>query len=139
MNDSSSIENGVSRDLTLDQQISPPVSEKPRRSKLLVLGGWMTLAAGILALVNGLRAIIAESPIALGPEASFTKYTACGIMVILFGIVAVAGGICALRGRNFTLALAGAVFGILGGGLFGFYLGFGALVVFGLSNEDLSS
>jgi len=139
MNDSSSAENGVSGDLTIGPQISPPVSEGSERSKLLVLGGWMTLAAGILALVNGLRAIIADNPIALGPEASFTRYMACGIMVILFGIVAVAGGICALRGRNFTLALAGAVFGILGGGLFGFYLGFGALVVFGLSNEDLSS
>ncbi len=139
MNDSSRTKNGVSGDPSLAQQISPPVPETPRRSTHLLLGGGMTLAAGILALINGLRAIVSNSPIALGPEASFTKYTACGIMVILFGIVAVAGGICALRGRNFTLALAGAVFGILGGGLFGFFLGFGALVVFGLSNEDLSS
>ena len=99
----------------------------------------MTLAAGISALINGLRAIISNSPIALGPEASFTRYTACGIMVLLFGIVAVAGGISAIRGRNLSLALAGAFFGILGGGLLGFWRGLGALVVFALFNEDLTS
>lgn len=99
----------------------------------------MTLLAGILALINGMRGLFPDSFIALGLDSSFTRYTFCGVLVVFFGIVATAGGISAMRGKNFTLALVGAVMGMLGSGLLGFFLGLGALVVFALSSEDLSS
>jgi hypothetical protein len=105
----------------------------------MLLGGGMTLLAGFLAIINGLGALFTDSFLALGPESSFTRYTFCGMLVIFFGIVATAGGISAMRGKNFTLALVGAIMGMLGSGLLGFFLGLGALVVFALSSEDLSS
>lgn len=59
--------------------------------------------------------------------------------MVIFGIIAVAGGISGIKKKNFALALAGAVMGMMGGGLYGFYLGLGALVIFALSNQDLTS
>lgn len=114
-------------------------SPEPERDTYMLLGGGMTLLAGILAIINGLSGLFTDSHLALGPDSSFTRYTFCGMLVAFFGIVATAGGISAMRGKNFTLALVGAVMGMLGSGLLGFFLGLGALVVFALSSEDLSS
>lgn len=113
----------------------PPRS---RRSTHLLLGGVLTLTAGIMSLVNGAQGLLEDGSVALGPISNYTRYTFCGILVIMFGLVAIAGGISAIKGKNFTLALAGAALGMMGGGLFGFYLGLGALIVYALSNEDLS-
>ena len=96
----------------------------------------MTISAGILAMVNGLRGIFGESSIALGPDAGFSRSDVCGIMVLIFGIVAIAGGISALRCRYLSLSLAGAVLGMMGSGLIGFCLGLGALVMFAFSDQD---
>jgi len=72
-------------------------------------------------------------------DSSFTRYTFCGILVVIFGIIAVAGGISGIKRKNFALAVAGSVMGMIGGGLYGFCLGLGALIIFGLSNQDLTS
>jgi hypothetical protein len=105
----------------------------------MLLGGGMTLLAGILAIVNGLTGLFTDSYLALGPDSSFTRYTFCGILVVIFGIIAVAGGISGIKRKNFALAVAGSVMGMIGGGLYGFCLGLGALIIFGLSNQDLTS
>ena len=99
----------------------------------------MTLLAGVFAINNGLRGLFLDSSLALGPANTFTRETSCGILVLVFGIVAVAGGISGIKKKSFALAAAGAVLGMLGGGLYGFYLGLGALIIFGLSNQDLTS
>jgi len=99
----------------------------------------MTLLAGVLAIINSLRGLFMDSSMALGPVNAFTRETYCGILVLVFGIVAVAGGISGIKEKSFALAVAGAVLGMLGGGVYGFFLGLGALIIFGLSNQDLTS
>jgi len=114
-------------------------SPEPERDIYMLLGGGMTLLAGILAIINGLRGLFTDSSLALGPADTFTRETSCGILVLIFGIIAVAGGISGIKRKYFALALAGAVMGMMGGGVYGFYLGLGALIIFGLSNQDLTS
>ena len=105
----------------------------------MLLGGCMTLLAGILAIINGLRGLFTDSFLALGPADTFTRETSCGILVLVFGIIAVAGGVSGIKRKNLALAIAGSVMGMMGGGLYGFLLGLGALIIFGLSNQDLTS
>jgi len=112
---------------------------RSRRDTYMLIGGGMTLIAGVLAIINGLRGLFTDSYLALGPADTFTRETACGILVLVFGIVAVAGGISGIKEKNIPLAIAGAFLGMMGGGLFGFYLGFGALITFALSNQDLTN
>ena len=114
-------------------------SPEPEGDTYMLLGGGMTLLAGILAIINGLTGLFTDSYLALGPDSSFTRYTFCGILVVIFGIIAVAGGISGIKRKNFALAVAGSVMGMIGGGLYGFCLGLGALIIFGLSNQDLTS
>jgi hypothetical protein len=121
------------------QRSPEPEPMRSRRDNYLLLGGGMTLLAGIFAIINGLRGLFTDSSLALGPADTFTRETSCGVLVLVFGIVAVAGGISGIKRKNFALAIAGSVMGMMGGGVYGFYLGLGALIVFGLSNIDLTS
>jgi hypothetical protein len=105
----------------------------------MLLGGAMTLLSGILAIINGLTGLFTDRLLALGPDSSFTGDTYCGILVLVLGMIAVAGGISGIKRKSLALALVGAVMGMLGGGVYGFYLGLGALIIFGLSNQDLTS
>ncbi len=95
----------------------------------------MTLLAGVLAIINGLTGLSSDRSTV---EYRFAPYDYCGILFVLFGIIAVAGGISGITRKSFALAVAGAIMGIMGGGVYGLYLGLGALVVFGLSNVDLT-
>ncbi|MBU0624132.1 MAG: hypothetical protein KJ672_04740 [Candidatus Thermoplasmatota archaeon] len=99
----------------------------------------MTLLAGVLAIINGLRGLFSDSSLALGPADTVIRETSCGILVLIFGIVAVAGGISGIKRKSFALAVAGSIMGMMGGGAYGFYLGLGALIIFGLSNQDLTN
>lgn len=113
-----------------------PIPMKQTRGMAVPLGGLMTLAAGLLSLLNGIQGIVFGGWFQFGLDPGFSRFEACGVICILFGIVGVAGGISALRGWRLSLALAGAVLGMMGGGLVGFWLGLGALIVFAFSNED---
>ena len=115
----------------------PSLGRKRPRSTLLTLGGGMTIVAGVLALINGLRAMVGNGEVSFGLDIGLTRYTFCAFIVLLFGALAITGGVFALKGRHLSLSLAGAVFGMMGGGLIGFYLGLVALVLFGLSDADL--
>jgi len=108
----------------------------PRSVKLL-LGGWMTMGAGVLALFNGLQTIVGGDPLPFTPEFVITRYTICATVVIAFGLIAIAGGISAMQERRISLALAGAFLGMIGDGVIGFWLGLFSLVLFALSSQDL--
>jgi len=109
-------------------------SQSPRDLRLK-LGGLMTIGAGLLSLQSALTATVFGGELPVGVD--FERFAMCTAMVTIFGIVAIAGGVCALVGRHLSLALAGAFLGMISGGLISFWLGLGALVVFAFANADL--
>lgn len=121
---------------SLSETLTP--SKKHRGTNYVLAGGLLTIGAGLLAIVNGLRAILEDAyELGVWSEIPLDKYTICGSIVIVFGIVAILGGVAALKTRNMILAFTGAAFGMAGDGALGFFLGLAALVLFFLSNEDL--
>ncbi|OGS43979.1 MAG: hypothetical protein A3K76_00630 [Euryarchaeota archaeon RBG_13_57_23] len=113
------------------------VAKRPPRSYFLTLGADLTIAAGVATLANGTYAILTGTDVQVATDFGLTKEAVCGIIFVLFGIVSVAGGVAALKRMHFSLGLAGAALGMMGGGLIGFWLGLIALVMYALSHEDL--
>lgn len=112
-------------------------TRKHPRSVSMILAGWLIIVAGLLAFSNGLMAFFGESSsIWFDIDIGVNRYSVCGTMIMAFGVVAVAGGISAVRGKNLSLALAGAALGTMGDGLVGFLFGLIAIVLLFLSNED---
>ena len=117
-------------------QSPEPEPMRSRRDIYMLLGSGMTLLAGIFAIINGLRGLFSDIHTV---EYRFAPYDYCATLFVLFGIIAVAGGISGIMRKSFLLAVAGAIMGMMGGGVYGLYLGLGALILFGLSNQDMTS
>ena len=119
---------------SVDQSQAAPkrvrFTERPARDLKMVIGGGLTLLAGALSISNGFEAFLSVSERDLG------SVSLCAAPMVVFGIIAVVGGLCALRDKHFSLALAGAFLGALGDGLTGFVAGMSALFLFFLSNKD---
>ena len=113
------------------------MDDKPPLDFLFFLGGNLAILAGIMALANGLMGASIGSTVAIGPDSPVNRLTICSVLVIIFGMIAIAGGLSAIRGKHFTLALVGAVLGMVAGGWGGFFVGLGAIVLFMMSNQDL--
>lgn len=109
----------------------------PPRSYFLTLAADLTIAGGVASFANGTFAILTGTEVQVAADLGLSKEAICGFIFVIFGIVSVAGGIAALRRKHFSLGLAGAVLGMMGGGLVGFWLGLIALVMYALSHEDL--
>ena len=62
----------------------------------------------------------------------------CGALVLVFGIIAGIGGVFSYRRRMSTLAIIGAIFGMLGVGPFylGAIMGLVALILIAISRDD---
>jgi len=76
----------------------------------------MTIIAGLLALFNGFTALLGETSSDLSDIViDLNRYSMCATMIMAFGALAIMGGISAIRGKNISLALAGAALGMLGG------------------------
>jgi hypothetical protein len=112
---------------------------KDRRDFFLILGATLTIIAGVLSLINGLEGLLARTHLfTFLPSAGESLVPVCGIILVLFGVVAIAGGVYALRPRPYlTPVLLGAALGMLGGGVYGFFLGLAAILLFWLANVDL--
>lgn len=110
--------------------------ERPR-SSFAVAAGWMTVIAGLLSFFNGLRTLMGESSWnLLDVFVDMSRYGICAVLIMIVGTVAVIGGISAVRGKNLSLALAGAALGMIGDGVVGFWLGLLSILFLFLSNED---
>lgn len=117
---------------------SEQASERRPKNTLTMIAGWLTIAAGLLALNNGLRALLDETSFLwLDIDITLNRFSVCGILITTVGALAIAGGISAVRGKYFTLALAGAAFGMVGDGIAGLFLGLTAIILLFLSNEDI--
>jgi len=112
---------------------------KDRRDTFLILGAILTIIAGVLSLMNGVEGLLAGTHLfTFLPSAGESLVPVCGIILVLFGVVAIACGAYALRSRtHLTPVLLGAALGMLGGGVYGFFLGLAAIVLFWLANVDL--
>ncbi len=132
MSGSDKAEIGAGHERPFDQAAKPP-----QRSYLLKLAGDLTIAAGIASLANGIYSVVTNNAVSFATKSIVTGETVCGFVVIVFGIISIAGGISVYKGMHFSLGLAGAVLGMIGGGLVGFWLGLFALVLYALSHEDL--
>jgi hypothetical protein len=104
----------------------PPV----RRSPSPVVGGILVLIAGLLALGNAVAflsytaADLENTGVTLPSGTTWDQILgiirACGAVEVVFGIVAIVGGIFAIQRKHFGLAVAGALLGLFG---FGFVVG----------------
>ncbi len=100
-----------------------------------VAGGIMAIVAGTLNVLVTLAAMLYMYVPAgqLGMTAMFLNVGMLAVLLIVFGVVAIAGGICALRRRAWGLALAGSICAIFSvGGL----LGVAATVLVALSRGE---
>ena len=84
-------------------------------------GAWMPLTAGILDLVAGVPALIIGILVAagLGVFGWLSRIAGVGVimgpigvLLIIFAIIAIIGGVFALRKRIWGLALAGSIFAL---------------------------
>ena len=86
-----------------------------REMNLPMIGGFFIIIAGLLGLVYGL--------VTLADLASFDLPVAVSCftsLMIVFGIIAIIGGISAMERKNAVYAILGGVFGLLS---IGFYIG----------------
>jgi len=119
-------------------------------------GSWMSLVAGIFDLLLGIPALfigvllglvgamlpqwIAEAPeLAQGLEGIPPElFTGIGVVMCLLAVVAIVGGIFAIRKRRWGLALAGSICAVFVGiplYLAGLFLGIPAVVFTALGKE----
>lgn len=98
---------------------------------------WKPTAAGILIIIAGILAIamgalymsldvadFEDLGVALPPEFTAEDLAGlmdiCGVVLFVFAIIAIIGGIFGIQRKHFGFAIAGGVFGLLG---IGFFLG----------------
>jgi len=82
--------------------------------------GSLTISAGVLGLIAG-TVLIGRSPLFM-----------VGLVAIMISIVAVAGGLCALKRRAWGLALAGSICSVP------CWLGIPAIILIALSKQEFS-
>jgi hypothetical protein len=97
----------------------------------------LIITAGILAFFNGMLAFVGESSsIWFDVDVGVNRYSVCGSMLMLFGIIGIVGGVAAITYKSMSLALAGAALGAMGDGLAGFVFGLTAIVLLFISDEE---
>jgi hypothetical protein len=82
--------------------------------------GTLTISAGVFGLIVGI-VLVGRSPLFI-----------VGLPAIMMGIVAVAGGLCALKRRAWGLALAGSICSVF------CWLGIPAIILIALSKQEFS-
>jgi len=82
--------------------------------------GTLTISAGVFGLIVGI-VLIGRSPLFM-----------VGLLAIMIAIVAVAGGLCALKRRAWGLALAGSICSVF------CWLGIPAIILIALSKQEFS-
>ncbi len=118
-------------------QAGPPAKKK---TALPLVGGIMILVGGVIALLAGIGLV--------GSVGAFDAFmiidvegvdmledilTACGVIFIILGLVAVLGGVFALMRKHFGLAILGGVFALIAGL---FIPGLIGLILVGMSKDE---
>ena len=104
---------------------------KPKKDIKIVIGGWLTIIAGFIVISNGLGGLWS-----LHDTLGWPSFI-CTVPITAMGVIAVIGGLCALKDVYFSLSLAGAFLAAFGDGLTTFLMGMAALLLFFMSGRDL--
>jgi hypothetical protein len=105
------------------------------RSRHMKSAALLVIAAGVLSTANGLAAMSTGGEV-YAVDLTIPVGTYCGALVLVLGIGGILSGIVALQIKRLSPVLAGAIMGIAGGGIVGFWLGLAAIVLLTLSHED---
>lgn len=122
----------------------PPVRTK---SSLPVIAGIMIIIAGLLAIGMGLLYLtmnandLEGSGVTLPPDVSLEDLqnvlSVCGTLALLFGVIAIIGGLFTIQRKHFALGIIGALFGMAGVGfLLGALLALIALILVAVSKQE---
>lgn len=107
-----------------------PAAFSTRTSTRLTAAAVLLIVAGLLTLLQGLVLFGMESYFVDEGVIDTTFLTCCGVVEILFGVGAAAGGYFTLKSSNYGLAVTGCLCAIAGFGLVaGTVLGIVALVL----------
>ena len=119
-----------------DYRIQAYAMAPPRKSNLPLVAGILILIAGILAIGMGafMFTVDAEDivrwdvklPDEMTAEDVVDALSVCGVLTVVFGVIAIIGGYFGLVRKHLPLVLVGAIFGIMG---IGFLVGAGLAVV----------
>ncbi|OGS41480.1 MAG: hypothetical protein A3K67_04090 [Euryarchaeota archaeon RBG_16_62_10] len=118
-----------------------------KKGSLPVIGGVLIVIAGVLALaMGGLyltldAADVDDYGVALPADLTTEEFAdfmhTCGIVLLVFGAIAMVGGAFGIMRRHFGLALVGGIFGLLGVGMIiGSILGLIGLILVAVSRKD---
>jgi hypothetical protein len=80
------------------------------RGWYLSAGGGCSIWAGLFLIFSGVALVVSESDISYLVSEVFPTYM--GVPLIVLGIIAIVGGVSALRRKSFGLSLAGAICGL---------------------------
>ena len=90
-------------------------SAERKETTLPVIGGALNIVCGVFGLIGGIVLLIISY---LGEEldvepVGITILLALGIIISIFGAIAIYGGICAIRREKFGWAIVGGIFALL--------------------------
>jgi uncharacterized membrane protein len=112
--------------------------QKTQRSIPLSIGATLIIIAGVLSLINGVEGLHSRTYLDPFSSSSGVLSTFCGVVLVLFGVIAIAGGLYAFTPKPHLLpVLLGAALGMLGGGDVGFWFGLAAIALCWWANSDL--
>jgi len=110
-------------------EICPKCGVRPQ--KVASSPTWKPTVAGILDIIAGAIGVI--SGLGLVSFPLLEEDIAIGVLLFVFGVIAIIGGLCALRRRVWGLALTGAIFALWPGLLI---LGILAIVWTAMSRQE---
>jgi len=118
---------------------------KPKTAKPIV-GGILVIIAGLLAIGNGaLYIVLSESDLGDIPGYDMSMQdieeilNTCGAVMIVFGLIAIVGGVFGVTRKHFGLALVGSIFALISiGFVLGSVLGLVGLILIALSRSEFS-
>ena len=124
----------------------PQYAQPPRETKLAVAGGVLVLVGGILALITSFLGLILFSLLYGDYYGGMYYYpysfgmlqVICGVVGMAFAIIAIIGGVLAIKKRSFAMAIVGAVFCLLSVGPLGIssILGLIGLILIAISSHE---
>jgi len=118
-----------------------------KKSAMPIVGGVLILVAGILAIAMGALYLtldvndIEDYGVTLPPDMTAQDLAdfmdVCGGILVVFGVLAIVGGVFGVMRKHFGIAIVGGIFGLIGiGFLLGSLLGLIGLILVAVSRKD---